>query len=132
MNPRILKKLCKRADHYVGKLADHLERRILDHEDTIEPLPRMEKKYFERWNGKPNQHGYFIPLKNTIEYGCVYGYYEPEWEGADAYSHLKELVINHFTDWRAWNGGRHPKPTIRIKTPSDVFAHADALLVTKK
>ncbi len=128
MNPRILKKLCKRADPYIGKLTS-LERHLCEGGDTIDTDQKMDRKHWERWSGNFNRYGYFSPKKNTVVYGQMNGYYEPEWEENDAYSHLKQLVEDHFTDWKNWDYESYPQPAIQIKTPSDVFGHADKLLL---
>jgi len=132
MNPRILKKLCKRADPYVRKLT-RLERFKAEGDSSIDTHQRVENKHLERWQGKPNKHGYFIALKNTIGYGERAGYYEPEWAENDAYSILKELVVDHFTDWKSFRGlegESFPKCTKQITTPSDVFNNAEVLMLS--
>ena len=129
MNPRILKKLSKRADPIVAQITQ-LERFVTRPGDDIDSSQRVERKYVDRWFGKPNKHGYFLPLKGTVGYGQTTGYYEEEWEEDDAYSVLKRIVESYFTDWSSFDfdSGDYPQLTVRLKWPSDIFKHATDLL----
>ena len=105
MNPRILKKLSKRADPIVSQLTNKT-RFVTSEKNGMsgpESMQCVEKKYHERWRGKLNEHGYFIVLDGTVGYGEMSGYYEPEWEDIDAYSLLQKMVRNHFTSWENFN-----------------------------
>lgn len=131
MNPRILKKLTKRADPYITEAYPHLTRVVVDINDheSVETHQRVERKYFERWRGKFNEYGYFTQLKGTIGFGCMSGYYEPEWVDTDAYSLLKEFVLDYFTDWKSFDPdeGGWPEIKVTLRNPSDVFKYADLI-----
>lgn len=130
MNPRILKKLSKRADPIVRKLVTIDRFVINDSRDRqIDSSQRMEKKHWERWGKKPNRYGYFKALMGTVGYGKMQGYYEREWEENDAYSILKNLVADHFTDWESFDyeSDEYPKCSINISNPSVVFEAAKQL-----
>lgn len=131
MNPRILKKLSKRADPFVAKLAKGLTRFETGGEvESIDSSQKIAIKYRDHWAGKPNEYGYFTPKKRTVGYGHMAGYYEREWEEDDAFSILQRMVADHFTDWRSFDfdSGDYPKPSINVNHPSVVFKHAPELL----
>lgn len=50
----------------------------------------------------------------------------PEWSEETAYGALANLVFWHFTSWS--DDGQELLPTRRIRTPSEVFAAAAAML----
>lgn len=122
MNPRILKKLCKRVDPTVGRLFPHLKR--IDYNDGDIPRIKVDRKHFEHWRGKPNDYGYFVPKKNTIGYGEMFGYEEPEWEDENAWSLFVSYIVDAFTDWDRCEVGEWPKCKVALKNPSDVFKYA--------
>lgn len=122
MNPRILKKLCKRVDAMVGKLNPNLQR--INYDDGDIPRIKVDRKHYERWGGKPNIFGYFTPKKNTIGYGAMVGYEEPEWEDENAWSIFVQHVEDAFTNWDQWNEEGWPKCKVALKNPSDVFKYA--------
>lgn len=123
MNPRILKKLSKKAAPLVARLTQ-LERFETCSGEDIDCNQRMDRKHWERFRGRVNDRGYFIAKKNTVGFGCMSGYEEPEWEELDAYSHLKNLVAVHFTDWGQCDGESYPQCSVPLNTPSDVFKFA--------
>ena len=132
MNPRILKKLSKRADELIQKLDCTSAERVF-YGDEFDPCLRsskMDKRYVEHWQGKPNDQGYFRVLLNTIGYGEVSGYYEPEWEDSPAYDLLRGFVIDANTDWDNFDcdSGDYPELLITLKTPSQIFRAAEELL----
>jgi len=128
MNPRILKKLCKRVDKSVGILHPYLER--IDYNDGDIPVIKVDRKHLERWGGKPNTHGYFAPKKNTIGYGAMTGYYEREWEDENAWSLFKSYVKSELTDWENWDEETHPQCSVAMNNPSDVFKYAARIGIT--
>lgn len=133
MNPRILKKLTRRADPIVRKLTKQ-HRIVVGYDDceSVETYQRVEEKYLDRWNGEPNKYGYFRQLKGTVGYGEMSGYYEPEWSDKDAYSWLSSYLLYRFTDWSKVDedSGEYPMPDVDLSTPSAVFACAEKLRIS--
>lgn len=127
MNPRILKKLSKRADPYIKTLTT-LHRFVTEKYDHIDCNQKIERKWLTRINGNTNQFNMFNTYGGTIGYGEMHGYYEPEWHEKDAYTHLVQLVMDANTDWGSWDGESYPVPNIRVLTPTHIFKHADELL----
>lgn len=127
MNKRILKKLCKRAAPLLPLLRDNREQFTVDSEWPCDSwsIRGMDRKSYERWRGKINEHHYFEPLHGTIGVGAMSGYYEPEWDDSPAWIALKDNVLAH-----CWVYDSHDplslggKPDRKLNNPSQVFAAA--------
>lgn len=119
MNPRILKKLSKRAAILIDGKCRYAKRYVIQRDDReyLDTTQRVDRKHYARWSGTPNRYGYFAPLKGTIVYGDLVGYYEPEWSELDAYSLLVEMVVDRFTDW---NENAHE--VFKVRNPAQVFS----------
>lgn len=100
MNQRIFKKLTKKASHLIDQLEDfnHLTK-VMVGVNGFESVEQSSywicKKYMDNF-------GCFTQLDGTVGYGCVSGYYEPEWSDADALSELYDWYIYHHADYRAY------------------------------
>lgn len=138
MNPRILKKLTKKADVLIQAIGiqDYGKRYVLDRRESesFETNVKVERKHLDRWGGNPNKYGYFNQLNGTVGYGGMVGYYEPEWSDLDAWSILKSYVISEFDDWenvthdRGWPINTCPR---RVKAnPAGILRYARGM--TKK
>src|SRR5690606_19452243 len=135
MNKRILKKLCKRAAPLLLLLRDRREqfRCSDDYWPESWQMRRMDRKSYERWGGKVNEHRYYIPLRNTIAVGCMSGYEEPEWDDCPAWEALKDHVFACLWVYDAYDpfscGG---KPSRRLDNPRQILAAARDLAKEKK
>lgn len=101
MNPRILKKLTRKAEPIIISLGliKGLERVVAGPVDgDIENTVRVDRKYRWRYRGGKIS-AYFTQLPGTVGYGGMSGYYEPEWWDMCAWSMLKEFVFDSFSDW---------------------------------
>lgn len=100
MNPRILKKLTRKAEPIIVALGltQHLERCVSGPYGDIETCCKVDRKH--RWRSRNGTFShYFDQLHGTVGYGCVSGYYEPEWDDNCCWSMLKDYVFESFTDW---------------------------------
>lgn len=95
MNKRILKKLCKRAAPLLPLLGDRRQQFRVDSEWQCDSWSRrrMDRKSYERWSGKINEHHYYAPLHGTIGVGATSGYEEPEWDDQPALEALRDSVF---------------------------------------
>ena len=117
MTPRVLKKISKKADYYIGIIGTSKEKIIYDEDSPASDL-RMERKHLERFGGNPNKGGYYRPMKGTIAYGEMSGYSEPEWEQSTAYDLLEDVLSDYF-----WEHN-HRLPI----TPAKVFKMARKMI----
>ncbi len=105
MNPRILKKLTRKAEPIIIRLGltKGLERVLSGHDGDLEQTVRVDRKHHWRYRGgKFSQH--FSQLAGTVGYGGMSGYYEPEWYDRCCWSMLKDFVFESFTDWENYHG----------------------------
>lgn len=136
MNPRILKKLSKKADVLIKQLniqpaSDRIV--LISGDEGFDTRARVDRKHLRRWNGIPNSANYFRQLSGTVGYGSMLGYYESEWSDLDAWTILREYIIYSFDDWEnvyedSWPENRCPK---RVKAnPFGILCHAKKLINT--
>lgn len=139
MNPRIFKKLTKKAALIIDQLgccSTHQKVTVGEHDfESVETSVKADLKHRDRW-WKDKQRGrrHFRQLNGTVGYGCVSGYYEPEWEDSCAWSILHNHVIDSFTDWKNFDGDGWPENHCprRIKSsPAGIFRHAKYLVLAK-
>ena len=81
MNPRILKKLTRKAEPIIIALGltQHLERCVSGPDGDIDTDCKADRKHRMRYpSGKISD--YFTQLPGTVGYGGMSGYYEPEWD----------------------------------------------------
>ena len=139
MNPRIFKKLTKKAAVIIDQLGccNNLHKVVVDVHDveSVETYVKADLKHRDRWF-KDKQYGrrQFTQLSGTVGYGCVSGYYEQEWEDSCAWSILRNHIIESFTDWKNFHGDGWPKNYCpkRVKAnPAGIFSHARILAVAK-
>lgn len=100
MNPRILKKLTKKAEPIIVALGltRGLTRVVSDANGDVETCCKVDRKHRMRYpSGRISD--YFDMLPGTIGYGGMSGYYEPEWDDKCCWSILKDHVFESFTDW---------------------------------
>ena len=123
MNPRILKKLTKKSEPLIIKLGlvKNLIRTVAIDGEGEETSVKVDRKHLERWGGKENKYGYFLQLDGTVGYGAVEGYYEPEWDGMDAWSILRSFVISSYERWDSFDfeSDRWPKNDCPRKVKSN-------------
>lgn len=156
MNLRILKKLSKRAAPYLATLGDRREQFMAEKGENYHGLIIRDRTSAERWPSchtdtcervlkitEPRcragtRHPYvklmasYHPMKGTIMVGAMQGYYEPEWDEETAYSALRSIVTNHFTDWEALMAeDDRPVLTRDLSTKSKLFAAADDMLAER-
>ncbi|WP_345873023.1 hypothetical protein [Shewanella algae] len=131
MNPRILKKLTKKADMLIQALGvgGYGNRCVIGEREGygFETSVKVERKHLERWGGKPNRYGYFVQLTETVGYGEMTGYYEREWSDLDAWSIIKSYVVDSFDDWKNAPDGEWPINTCprRVKAnPAGILRYA--------
>ncbi|MGI3042323.1 hypothetical protein ACRTDM_11300 [Shewanella algae] len=136
MNPRILKKLTKKADLIIQAIGIQYygKRCVLTLDDQgFETNVKVERKHLERWGRKPNRYGYFVQLTGTVGYGGMVGYYEPEWSDLDAWSIIKSYVVDSFDDWKSAPDGEWPINTCPrrvMANPAGILRYARGM--TKK
>ena len=140
MNPRIFKKLTKKAALLIDKLGccKHKHKVVVGVHDaeSIETHVKADLKHRDRWY-KDKQYGrcHFTQLSGTVGYGCVSGYYEQEWEDSCAWSILRNHVVDSFTDWKDFKGEGFPDNNCPKKVkanPAGIFRHAKSLLDNKQ
>lgn len=105
MNPRILKKLTRKAEPIIIclGLTAGLERVLSGTDGDLEQTVQVDRKHRMRYRGgKVSRH--FSQLPGTVGYGGMSGYFEPEWSDRCSWSMLKEFVIESFTDWESYRG----------------------------
>ena len=106
MNPRIFKKLTKKAAYFIERLDafESLTKIVVgadDVESTEQSRYWVHKKYRDKF-------GNFTQLDGTVGFGCVSGYYEPggyyepEWSDTDALSMLYDWYIHQHVDYDAF------------------------------
>ncbi|BCH56038.1 hypothetical protein RvVAR031_36480 [Agrobacterium vitis] len=125
MNLRTLKKLSKRAAYYLPLLGDNREQFPAKRDDSHLSYLVAERKHWDRRKVHPKYQpnndylthqgaeilhwtkaGYPIvirppghPRKGTIMVGATSGYFQPEWDEECAWTALRNLVFDRFTDW---------------------------------
>ena len=137
MNPRIFKKLTKKAAVIIDKLGccNNLHKVVVDVHDveSVETYVKVDLKHRDRWfNDKQYGRLHFTQLSGTVCYGCVSGYYEREWEDSCAWSILRSYVIDSFTDWKNFRGDGWPDNNCPKKVkanPSGILKAARLLLL---
>jgi hypothetical protein len=151
MNLRTLKKLSKRATPILPLLGDTREQFSAKRYENYTATLIRARKHWERgatvWKDIPEpscdricyraRSGRVIsmrppshPLKGTPMVGGMSGYYEPEWDEETAWDSLSRMVHEHFMHY---SRDGVPRPTRRLRTPSDVFnAAADMVASNRK
>lgn len=108
MNPRILKKLTRKAEPIIIALGltkgFHRVCVGVNDNENVGDRFKCDRKHWERWGGKINEYGYVTQLSGTVGYGCMSGYYEPEWDDENCWYILKSYVFDSFTDWKSYHG----------------------------
>lgn len=166
MNLRTLKKLSKRAAPYLPILGDDREQFRAESYENYHHAFIGDRKHWERRNVRADvqprndwttprgksivyvtRKGHTVliehpshPRKGTIMVGATTGYYEPEWDEQCAWSALKDIVRNHFTNWDCLirdtladfdvgpSSGRYL--TRDLSTVSQIFRAADEMVAT--
>lgn len=132
MNPRILKKLTKKAEPIIVALGltKHYERCVSGPDFEIETYCQVDRKY--RWRCRDGSVSrYFNQLPGTVGYGRVRGYDEPEWSDNCCWSILKHYVFESFTDWDNFHGEGWPKnhcPRKLKRNPAEILKYARSLV----
>ncbi|HDZ9238723.1 TPA: hypothetical protein RUZ16_000310 [Vibrio cholerae] len=124
MNGRQFKKLCKRAASVMIKIQPHLESQLFFSSEGDEP-PEVTHYYHwdkntldQNWRQKTRKAKEPDMLPSGIAgFGCVYGYYEPEWSDEDALSALMHYVFCTFMDW----GGCDVNALIENNCPQELL-----------
>ena len=136
MNPRILKKLTRKAEPIIVALGltQHLDRVVSGHDGDIETHCRVDRKH--RWRCHDGSFSrYFDQLPGTVGYGAMSGYYEPEWDDNCCWSMLKDHVFECFTDWGSctetsgWPDNHCPRKLKR--NPAEILKYARTLAESK-
>lgn len=105
MNPRILKKLTRKAEPIIIALGltKGLERVESGPDGDVETCCTVDRKH--RWRSRNVAFSHhFNQMHGTVGYGCVSGYDEPEWDDDCCWSILAGYVFESFTDWENYNG----------------------------
>lgn len=136
MNKRQFKKLCKQAANVMVNVSECYKSQLF-YSDSNDEFPEIGMKYkWERntikqnWRGKGEEPD-MLP-KRIAGFGCVSGYYEPEWEDCDALSTLIRAVIDSFTDWGTCDVDKWPDnhcPVILKKSRRHAIAYAKVNLI---
>lgn len=135
MNPRILKKLTKKAEPIIIALGltKGLDRVVSDAEGDVETCCKVDRKH--RWRSRNGVFShYFDQLHGTVGYGCVQGYEEPEWGDYCCWSILKEYVFDSFTDWDNFHGDGWPEnhcPRKLIRNTAEILKFGRELAAAK-
>lgn len=121
MNPRIFKKLCKRASKaliasgYVENL-DSISQRNDECPEICFTYKWEMKSYIGKDKHPKWPTTYIKTLDGTEGFGTMAGYYEPEWWDKSSLCMLRELVIDYFTDYgnfdeaeMSWPENKAPK-----------------------
>ena len=143
MNPRILKKLSKRAEPYVRQLmCEHESLTTLNVEWTVDYSAGMDLAHLrtEPHPEIPQFVNYlYIPKKNTVGIEYAIKTYEQhryagEWHVCSTYEWLREWVFNNANKRLIINAYGCPDtaPLAHIDTPSDVFKIVDQLIVQRE
>lgn len=123
MNPRIFKKLCKRASlaliksgyakdlDMIAKNNDECPEVCMEYNWELKSF--YDKKRHPKW---PEMH--LNTLNGTQGFGAMSGYYEPEWWDKSSLCMLTEAVFDHFTDWENFDDGEMSWP--KNKTPKKI------------
>lgn len=140
MNSRILKKLSQKSEPLLIELGltKGLDRVILSKDEwAFESHVVMDRKSLERWS-RHYDTPYYKQLAGTVGYGAMSGYYEPEWSDSDAWSMLRNFVIDSFDDWDGFDyegGPGYPEnlcPRKVRKNPRHIFAVAKQLVAEQQ
>lgn len=134
MNPRILKKLCKRASWYLRKLQLVRGEIVRDEcrDEVSMPFPIAEHHISARYY---ENSVHMETLKGTefCNWRCSYEYDEYEYE--PTYMTLHARYCDEMHDWENFHGGDDEWPPKWIGParifPSHVFAWAEAELVQR-
>ncbi len=139
MNPRIFKKLTKKAAE-VLEASGHVKNLIKVQQHIMEgECPEITYGY--KWERKSYQgkvHGKswnLLTLDGTVGFGETAGYYEPEWWDKDALSMLREYVFDSFTDWGTCDGESWPEnhcPKLLKKSSRHALAYAKKHFITSE
>lgn len=119
MNPRVFKKLTKKAACFVEQLDDfkHLTKIVVG-VDCIESTEQSRywicKKYRDKF-------GDCAQLNGTVGFGSVSGYYEPEWSDNDALSLLYQWYIEQHVDYE-----KYPEYVTSLSKKEHSWKHAFA------
>lgn len=117
MNPRIFKKLTKRAALLVEQLNDfnHLTKIVVG-QNCVESTEMGSNWICRKYRDK---FGYAQQLDGTVGFGAVSGYYEPEWDDTDALSILYEWYIEIHADY-----SEYPKYVSSLSDSEHTWKHA--------
>ena len=135
MNPRIFKKLTKKASVIGEKIGAFrkLERVVVSDDDGVETAVNVDMKHRDRfYKNKIYGRSHFQQLHGTVGYGCVSGYEYQEWSDYDAYSELRKYIIDSFTDWENFQGEGWPEnncPRAIKRNVGAMFRYARSLIV---
>ncbi|HDI3344828.1 TPA: hypothetical protein PMK43_002087 [Vibrio cholerae] len=142
MNGRQFKKLCKRAAAVMIKIQPQLESQLFFSSAGDEP-PEITRYYHwdkntlgQNWRQKTREAEEPDMLPSGIAgFGCVDGYYEPEWSDEDALSALMHYVRDTFTDWGGFDGNSWPEnncPEELLRLPSKAIKYAELNLIKER
>ena len=140
MNSRILKKLTKKSEPLLIELGltKWLDRVILSKGDgAFDSHVIMDRKSLEKWCRNDDTR-YYKQLAGTVGYGAMSDYYEPEWSDSDAWSMLRNFVIDSFYDWDNFDyesSRGYPEnlcPRKVRKNPRHIFAVAKQLVAEQQ
>ncbi len=123
MNPRIFKKLCKRASLALIKsgYVKHLDFITQDNDESPEICMNYNWELKSFYNKKLHPKWptmYLNTLDGTQGFGAMSGYYELEWWDKSSLCMLREAVFDHFTDWENFDDGEMSWP--KNKTPEKI------------
>lgn len=120
MNPRIFKKLCKRASAALIKsgYTKNFEMVTQKNDECAEIVFSYNwelKSYLGKDKHPKWPTTYLNTLNGTEGFGAMDGYYETEWWDKSSLCMLIEAVNDHFTDWDNFDDGERSWP--ENKTP---------------
>lgn len=135
MNPRILKKLSKKAEPIIAALGltKGLERCLSGHEGDVETCVVVDLKHRTRYPGGRFGDS-FEQIPGVVGYGEMSGYYEPEWRDRCCWSILKDFVFESFDEWicaeNEWPENHCPRKLKR--NPAAILKYARASIKNKE
>lgn len=115
---RLFKKLCKRAHDLLVRWDPACEGQSIRH--SIE-------SWACDWLGSET-----LPLKGTLGFGRMSGYYEPEWDDESAYSALRASLFWHFVEHDSEGEASWPASAPNLSDWRQVMAAAEQIVAAIK
>lgn len=122
---RLFKKLCKRAHSLLVRWDPHCEGQTMRH---------TREDWASDWLGSNSQDRFgrdILPLKGTLGFGRMSGYYEPEWDDESAYSALRASVFWHFIEHDADGEASWPEHAPDLADWRCVIAAAERIVCVR-